>query len=124
MSFLFQTFHWHCWFPGLFCLWSLYMELPSPSSLTETRSGPIQVKPYDIFPPKTLDLPCFPFRAVVFIRLKSLLAARFKLWVNYVLFSQYAHICGCLCVCAWTCVYMCVCVCVCVCVHVCMPVCT
>ena len=27
--------------------------------------------------PKTVDLPCFPFRAAVFIHLKSLFAARF-----------------------------------------------
>ena len=46
---------------------------------TETLSGLIQVIPQEIYFPKTIDLPCFRFRAAVFIRLKSLFAARFKL---------------------------------------------
>ena len=33
---LYQTFH--CWFLHHFCLWSLYKDLPSPSSPTETFS--------------------------------------------------------------------------------------
>ena len=42
--------------------------------------------------------PCFPLRAVVFSCLKSLFAARFKLWVNSALYSQYG-------VCVFVCVY-------------------
>ena len=34
------------------------------------------------FVPQTIDLPCFPFRAAVFICLKLLFAACFKLGVN------------------------------------------
>ena len=44
--------------------------------------------------PKTTDLSCFPFRAAVFIRLKSLSAARFKLCIHEVLYSQYARVRG------------------------------
>ena len=34
----------HCWFPCLFfCFWSICMERPSPSSLTKTLSGLIQM---------------------------------------------------------------------------------
>ena len=39
----------------------------------------IQMKPKSIYFPKTVDLPCFLFRAAVFIHLKSLFAACFKL---------------------------------------------
>ena len=39
---LYQAFH--CWFPCLFfCLRLFYMEWPSPSSPTETLSGPLQM---------------------------------------------------------------------------------
>ena len=55
------------------------MEWSSPSSPTETLSGLIQVQPKNVSVPKTIDLPCFLFRAAVLIHLKSLFAARFKL---------------------------------------------
>ena len=51
----------------------------------ETFSGLIQVQRKSVFlfvfspQNKTIDLPCFPFRSAVFIRLKSLFATRFKL---------------------------------------------
>ena len=37
------------------------------------------MQPKNIYFPKIVDLPCFLFRAAVFIRLKSPFAARFKL---------------------------------------------
>ena len=68
-----QTFH--CCFSHLFWLHPLYIQWPSPSSPTETFSGWLQIQPQDGSFPKTIDLPCFAFRAVVFLRLvKSLLS--------------------------------------------------
>ena len=45
-----------------------------------TLSGLIQMLPKNGSFLQAKDLPCFPFRAAVFIRLKSLFAARFKLY--------------------------------------------
>ena len=61
--------------------------------------------PKNISLPKTVDLPCFLFRAAVFIHLESLFAVRFKLCEICVVRML---------VCAG--LYVCVCVCVCVCV--------
>ena len=61
-------------FPHLFCLQSIYMKWPSPSSPTKTLPRLIQVKSENISFHKTIDL-CFLFRAAVFVHLKSLLAA-------------------------------------------------
>ena len=47
-----------------------------------TLSGLIQFKPQNVSLPKTVEMLCFLYRAVVFIHLKSLFAARFKLCVN------------------------------------------
>ena len=53
----------HCWLPRLFCFRSIYMEWPSPSSLTETLSGLIQILPENIsFPncrPALFSVPCW-----------------------------------------------------------------
>ena len=54
----YQTFH--RWFPHLFCLQSLYMEWPSPSSLKETLSGLLQIRPKNISFSKTIDPLFFP----------------------------------------------------------------
>ena len=53
----------HCWFPRLFCFWSINMEWPFPSSPTQTLSGLIQKQLKNFSLPKTVDLPCFLFRA-------------------------------------------------------------
>ena len=49
----------------------------------ETFSGLIQAQRKTVWfflqKKKPIDLPCFPFRSTVFIRLKSLFATRFKL---------------------------------------------
>ena len=59
------------------CLWHLLdPSRPSPSSLTETLSGLVQVNLKSLLFPQIIDLPCFPFHAAVFICLKSLFAAR------------------------------------------------
>ena len=47
----------------LFCFRSISMKWPSPSSLTETLSGLIQIWSINISFPKILDLQCFLFRA-------------------------------------------------------------
>ena len=60
--------------PVPFLSWPLCVEWPSPSSLTGTLSGLIQVKPQNFSFSKTIDLPCFPFHAAVFLCLKSLLS--------------------------------------------------
>ena len=57
----------HCWFLRLFYFGSICMEWPSPSFPTETLSGLIQIKSKNISFPKIVDLPCFLFRAAVFI---------------------------------------------------------
>ena len=41
----------------------------------------MRVSDEDISLPQTIDLPCFPLRAAVFICLKSLFAVRFNLCV-------------------------------------------
>ena len=70
-----------CWFPRLFCFQSLYIDYDLPLPLRQKPSlYSFKLNP-EIFLqfPETLDLPCFPSRATVFIRLKYLFAARFKL---------------------------------------------
>ena len=87
---------------------SAWNDLPLPlrqkPSLDSFKSN-LKTFPF----PKTTDQPCFLFWAAVFlhlfIRLKSLFAACFKMCVNSVLHSQYAGVCGCLCVRA--CMYVC-----------------
>ena len=92
-----------CTFPGLFCLQPLYLEWPSPSSLTETLSGLLQIKPQDISFPKTIDLPCFPFSA-------SSLCCLFKLCIiKFCIFSVllFVRVHPCVCVCMLhVCVYV------------------
>ena len=61
----------HCCFLRLFCFGCIYMEWPSPSSLTETLSGLIQIKSKNIYFPKIVDLPCFLFCADVLIHSTS-----------------------------------------------------
>ena len=55
----------------------IFSVIGPPSSLTETLFRLIQVKPQNIYFPKTIDLPCFLFHAAGFMHLKSLFAAHF-----------------------------------------------
>ena len=72
--------------------------------------------------PKAVDLPCFLFHAAVFIHLRSLFAACFKLCIFslFCIVRMLVRVCVCVCACVCgACVCVCMCVCMCVCVHVC-----
>ena len=71
-------------------------------------SGLIQVQPKNVSFPKTRDLPCFLFHVAVFIHLRSLFAACFKL-CKLSFCGQNACMCGCLCVCVSVHGHACVC---------------
>ena len=92
----------------LFCLLSLYMEWPSPSSSKETLSGLLQIWPKNISSSKTIDPLCFPSFALL-----SPSIVNPRLYTKFVLKIVY-----CVLVCAvpvgvheWVCVCVCVCVC-------------
>ena len=82
-------------------------EVPSVSTCTMVI-GLFQVQPKNVPFSKTVDVPCLLFHAAVFIHLKSLCDAHFKLCKLSFVWSEGLHV--------W--VPVCVCVCVCMRVHV------
>ena len=76
-------------------------DTPAPSSPTETLSGLLQIKPQDISFSKTIDLPCFLFRAGVLKPPPQVsVCCLFKLCVT-------ACVCVCVCLCVRACVRAC-----------------